>query len=34
MGTFVAEAKQKVSEKVELPKGRYRLEWGGQFENY
>jgi cobalt-zinc-cadmium resistance protein CzcA len=34
MGTFVAEAKQKVVEKVELPKGRYRLEWGGQFENY
>ena len=34
MGTFVAEAKRKVGEKVELPKGRYRLEWGGQFENY
>ncbi len=34
MGTFVAEAQQKVSEKVTLPKGRYRLEWGGQFENY
>lgn len=34
MGTFVAEAKQKVAERVELPKGRYRLEWGGQFENY
>ena len=34
MGTFVAEAKQKVGEQVELPKGRYRLEWGGQFENY
>ena len=34
MGTFVAEAKRKVAEKVTLPKGRYRLEWGGQFENY
>ena len=34
MGTFVAEAKQKVGDRVELPKGRYRLEWGGQFENY
>jgi cobalt-zinc-cadmium resistance protein CzcA len=34
MGTFVAEARQKVAERVELPKGRYRLEWGGQFENY
>ncbi len=34
MGSFVAEAKRKVGERVELPKGRYRLEWGGQFENY
>ena len=34
MGTFVAEAKRKVAAKVTLPKGRYRLEWGGQFENY
>ncbi len=34
MGTFVAEARQKVSEKVTLPKGRYRFEWSGQFENY
>ncbi len=34
MGTFVAEARQQVAERVELPKGRYRLEWGGQFENY
>ncbi len=34
MGTFVAEAKQQVGKQVELPKGRYRLEWGGQFENY
>jgi cobalt-zinc-cadmium resistance protein CzcA len=34
MGTFVAEARRKVTEKVELPKGRYRFEWSGQFENY
>ncbi len=34
MGTFVAEAKAQVGTQVELPKGRYRLEWGGQFENY
>jgi cobalt-zinc-cadmium resistance protein CzcA len=25
---------QRIAEKVELPKGRYRLEWSGQFENY
>ncbi|MBX9627801.1 MAG: CusA/CzcA family heavy metal efflux RND transporter, partial [Gemmataceae bacterium] len=34
MGSFVAEARRDVAAKVELPKGRYRLEWGGQFENY
>ncbi|MCX8139394.1 MAG: efflux RND transporter permease subunit, partial [Gemmataceae bacterium] len=35
MGTFVAEAQQKVNEKVQMPKeGRYHLEWGGQFQNY
>jgi heavy metal efflux system protein len=33
MGTFVAEARQKVSAQVQLPPGRYRVEWGGQFEN-
>ncbi len=33
LGTFVAEAQQKVAERVALPGGRYRLEWGGQFEN-
>jgi cobalt-zinc-cadmium resistance protein CzcA len=32
MGGFVAEARQKIAEKVELPDG-YRIEWGGQFEN-
>ncbi|MBX9787792.1 MAG: CusA/CzcA family heavy metal efflux RND transporter [Pirellulales bacterium] len=33
MGTFVAEARRKVAEQVQLPTGRYRVEWGGQFEN-
>jgi cobalt-zinc-cadmium resistance protein CzcA len=30
---FVEEAQQRVAEKVHLPPGRYRLEWGGEFEN-
>ena len=33
MGTFVAEARRTVTEQVQLPPGRYRVEWGGQFEN-
>ncbi|WP_044252960.1 efflux RND transporter permease subunit [Rhodopirellula sp. SWK7] len=33
LGSFVAEAQRVVSEKVQLPAGRYRIEWGGQFEN-
>lgn len=33
MGTFVAEAQQKVAAGVQLPPGRYRVEWGGQFEH-
>jgi len=33
MGTFVAEARRKVADQVQLPPGRYRVEWGGQFEN-
>jgi len=33
MGGFVAEARQKVAASVQLPAGRYRVEWGGQFEN-
>jgi cobalt-zinc-cadmium resistance protein CzcA len=32
MGSFVAEAKQKMKEQVKLPAG-YYLTWGGQFEN-
>ena len=33
LGGFVAEAQSKVAERVKLPPGRYRVEWGGQFEN-
>jgi cobalt-zinc-cadmium resistance protein CzcA len=33
MGSFVEEARRRVSEEVQLPPGRYRIEWGGQFEN-
>jgi cobalt-zinc-cadmium resistance protein CzcA len=33
--TFVTAAQQQVAEKVKLPTdGRYRMEWGGQFENF
>jgi heavy metal efflux system protein len=33
LGSFVAEARQQIAEKVSLPAGRYRIEYGGQFEN-
>ncbi len=33
LGSFVAEAQRVIDEKVQLPAGRYRVEWGGQFEN-
>jgi len=33
MGSFVAEAQKKVAEQVQLPSSRYRVVWGGQFEN-
>jgi cobalt-zinc-cadmium resistance protein CzcA len=33
LGSFVAEARRQLAEKVSLPAGRYRLEFGGQFEN-
>jgi len=33
LGSFVTEAQQRVAASVHLPEGRYRLEWGGQFEN-
>jgi heavy metal efflux system protein len=32
VGTFVAEARARVERDVRLPEGRYRVEWGGQFE--
>ena len=33
VGSFVAAAQQAISQKVQLPPGRYHLEWGGQFEH-
>ncbi len=33
MGSFVAEARKEIADQVQLPPGRYRVEWGGQFEN-
>jgi cobalt-zinc-cadmium resistance protein CzcA len=33
VGSFVAEAQRKIAARVDLPRGRYRVEWGGQFEN-
>jgi heavy metal efflux system protein len=33
LGSFVADARRQLAEKVSLPAGRYRLEFGGQFEN-
>ncbi len=33
LGGFVAEAQQRIAAGVQLPSGRYHLEWGGQFEN-
>lgn len=33
LGSFVAEAQAKIAEAVALPSARYRLEYGGQFEN-
>ncbi len=33
LASFVAEARQAVEQRVKLPAGRYRFEWGGQFEN-
>ncbi len=34
LGGFVAEAQRKVAAEVQLPPGRYHIEWGGQFEHY
>jgi len=33
LGRFVAEAREKISDKVTMPSARYRVEFGGQFEN-
>jgi cobalt-zinc-cadmium resistance protein CzcA len=33
VGSFLAEARRRVAEQFALPSGRYRVEWGGQFEN-
>ncbi|MFM7108923.1 MAG: efflux RND transporter permease subunit, partial [Planctomycetaceae bacterium] len=33
VGGFVAEARERIARAVELPAGRFALEWGGQFEN-
>src|SRR5439155_17626075 len=33
LGSFVAEAQQQVGARVSLPSARYRLEWGGEYEN-
>jgi cobalt-zinc-cadmium resistance protein CzcA len=33
-GSYVAEARRRVAETVKLPPGRYRIDWGGQFQNY
>jgi cobalt-zinc-cadmium resistance protein CzcA len=33
LGSFVAEARRKITDKVALPSPRYRIEYGGQFEN-
>jgi cobalt-zinc-cadmium resistance protein CzcA len=33
VGGFVHEARQKIEREVKLPPGRYRIEWGGQFEH-
>jgi len=33
VGGFVAEAQGAIGDRVELPAGKFRLEWGGQFEN-
>jgi cobalt-zinc-cadmium resistance protein CzcA len=33
VASFVAEAQRKIHDQVTLPSERYRIEWGGQFEN-
>jgi cobalt-zinc-cadmium resistance protein CzcA len=33
LGSFVMDAQRLIAEKIQLPTGRYRIEYGGQFEN-
>ena len=33
LGSFVANAQRQIAEQVDLPEGRYYIEWGGQFEH-
>jgi cobalt-zinc-cadmium resistance protein CzcA len=33
LGSFVAEARKKITDSVAMPSGRYRVEYGGQFEH-
>jgi cobalt-zinc-cadmium resistance protein CzcA len=33
VGSFVAEAQEKIAAQINLPADKFRLEWGGQFEN-
>lgn len=33
LGSFVAEARRQIADKVAMPSGRYRVEFGGQFEH-
>jgi heavy metal efflux system protein len=33
LGSFVTEAQRRVTQEVQLPPGRYHIEWGGEFEN-
>jgi cobalt-zinc-cadmium resistance protein CzcA len=33
LGSFVAEARRQVADRVPMPPGRYHVEWGGQFEH-
>ncbi len=33
IGSFVAEAQERIAAEVTLPEGRYHIEWGGQFES-
>jgi cobalt-zinc-cadmium resistance protein CzcA len=33
LGSFVAEARREVASRVQMPPGRYHVEWGGQFEH-